>query len=136
MHLLKRLHDGIADLILTPEMKAKLEADKGYQAVREFTTWSAWSSTDRAALVAKAKQLWNSMTGLEVGKKVRVHYLDGEFAYTLCVEVVEIHPPNNFIGCVEAIRSNWGERGEVTRGRIVDELKGQKKNFRNEDIIY
>jgi hypothetical protein len=76
------------------------------------------------------------MTALEVGKKVRVPYVDDGFAYTLCVEVVAIHPANNFIGRVETIWSNSGDQGEVTGGRIVDGLKGQEKNFKSEDIIH
>ncbi len=74
------------------------------------------------------------MAGLKVGEKVKVHHVDGDFRYILDVEVMAICPPNEFMGRVESIFSNWGDRGEIQGSDILNELKGQEKTFENEDI--
>lgn len=70
------------------------------------------------------------MTG--VGEKVKVRYVDDR-TYTLDVEVTEIRLPNEFIGRIEAIF--LPSDGEITGGQTFDELKGQEKTFKNEDIV-
>ena len=70
-------------------------------------------------------------TALAAGEKVKVRYGDG-WKYTLDVEVTAICSPVEFIGRIEGITS---DRAEVTGGKTFDELMGQKKKFKNEDII-
>jgi hypothetical protein len=72
------------------------------------------------------------MTGLDLGEKVKVSYADDR-TYTLDVEVTAIRPPNEFIGRVEAIF--LPSVGELTSGQAFDELMGQEKTFKNEDIV-
>jgi hypothetical protein len=71
------------------------------------------------------------MTAPAVGENVKVRY-DDSFKYTLDVEVMAIRPPDEFVGRVKGITSN---RAEVTGGHIFDELKGQERTFRNDDIV-
>jgi hypothetical protein len=70
------------------------------------------------------------MTGLHLGEKVKVSYVDDR-TYTLDVEVTATRPSNEFIGRVEAIFHS----GEITGGQVFDELIGQEKIFKNEDVV-
>jgi hypothetical protein len=73
------------------------------------------------------------MTKLAMGEKVKVRYVD-ERTYRLDVEVIAICPPNEFIGRVEAIFIF--SAGEMLEGgQTFNELMGQAKTFKNEDIV-
>ena len=74
------------------------------------------------------------MAEAKVGERVRVRYADGEFRYILIVEVTAVRAPDEFHGLVKTIHSCWGERGEVTGGRVFDRLSGKKRKFSSEDI--
>jgi len=63
-----------------------------------------------------------------------VHHTDG-FSYTLHVKVTAISAPDEFTGRIEEIFG--GGNGEVLPGnKIVSELKGQERKFKNQDIIF
>jgi hypothetical protein len=75
------------------------------------------------------------MTGLDVGEKVKVRYVDiSKDTYTLDVEVTKICPFNEFIGRVERVFA-YGD-GEITGGNILDELKGQERTFKTRLFYY
>jgi hypothetical protein len=80
-----------------------------------------------------------AMAALQVGDNLNVRHTKGvpEYQYTFSVEVTEICSPTEFIGRVDYIRATNrdGAPAEVTGGDIWHLFHGQRKKFRNSDII-
>jgi hypothetical protein len=51
------------------------------------------------------------------------------------VEVTAIRAPSEFVGRVERVFSDWGDRGEITGGHAFDLLNGREKLFKKDEII-
>jgi hypothetical protein len=74
------------------------------------------------------------MTGVKIGNKVKIRHVDGEFRYILDVEVTAILSSDEFIGRVERIFSDSGDRGEVTGGQVFARFRGKEHRFKNTEI--
>jgi hypothetical protein len=68
----------------------------------------------------------------EIGNKVKLHYSEGAFSYTLHVENVETRGGKKFVGRVKHVFGKG--QGEVTGGTMLDLIGGEIK-FTDEDII-
>jgi hypothetical protein len=75
------------------------------------------------------------MTGVNVGNKVKIRHVDGEFTYIFDVDVTAILSPDEFTGLVERVFSDYGDRGEVTGGHVVARYKGKEHRFKYTEII-
>ena len=77
------------------------------------------------------------MTAPTVGEKIKVRHVNDQRQYTLDVEVTAILTPDEFVGRIERVFAadvERGEVGEITGGCILA-LKGQEKEFKNENIV-
>jgi hypothetical protein len=91
---------------------------------------SCWDEVPLAERKTRA-QMSPPITGLVVGEKVKIDYLD---KYTLDVEVTAICPSNEFVGRIEAIFEK-GLAQMITGGELHRGLIGQRMTFKNEDIV-